>query len=118
MSVAETLEPTYTLGERIRRARMDRGWQQEDLARVVGVSRPQVSKWERNKAIPDIIEAVAIAEHTGKSLGWLCGVDTRFRCLSASVQVRALPPMLGELQLFDPDHPDTPDSAVLSLIQS
>lgn len=51
-------ELTYTcrmsdpvhIGERIRAARQDRGWTQEQLAEAVGVSRSAVAQWETGRA--------------------------------------------------------------------
>ena len=51
-------ELTYTrgmsdpvhIGERIRAARQDRGWTQEQLAGAVGVSRSAVAQWETGRA--------------------------------------------------------------------
>lgn len=43
-----------TLGERIQKERTARGLSQEALGERVGVSRQAVSKWEADKAIPDI----------------------------------------------------------------
>lgn len=55
-------------GDEIRKARKLAKMKQEDLAREVGVSRPQVSKWERGKAIPDILQWRAIGRATGVQL--------------------------------------------------
>ena len=38
------------IGERIRAARQDRGWTQEQLADAVGVSRSAVAQWETGRA--------------------------------------------------------------------
>lgn len=38
------------IGERIRAARQDRGWTQEQLAEAVGVSRSAVAQWETGRA--------------------------------------------------------------------
>jgi transcriptional regulator with XRE-family HTH domain len=38
------------IGERIRIARQDRGWTQEQLADAVGVSRSAVAQWETGRA--------------------------------------------------------------------
>ena len=42
----------HGMGERIRRARENRGISQEKLAEYVGVSRQAVSKWEKDLAVP------------------------------------------------------------------
>jgi transcriptional regulator with XRE-family HTH domain len=40
------------IGKAIARARQRKRWTQEDLARVVGVSRPTVADWERGEHYP------------------------------------------------------------------
>ena len=81
--ITQTLDPTLTLGERIAKARKDAGLDQQGLANMLGVSRPLVSKWERGKSIPDIVQSARLAEYTHVPLGWLAGVDARSRCSPA-----------------------------------
>lgn len=50
-----------TLGERIAALRKEKGLSQEALGELVGVSRQAVSKWESDKAVPDIQNCVAIS---------------------------------------------------------
>ena len=50
-----------TLGERIASLRKERGMSQETLGALVGVSRQAVSKWEADRAIPDVYNCVAIS---------------------------------------------------------
>lgn len=63
MSTQKT--PTYSLGERIRKAREDMGWYQSDLADGVKKSRETISNWESNKHRPSALELDFIAELTG-----------------------------------------------------
>lgn len=42
--------PPATAGARIRAARLERGWTQDDLAAAVGVSRSAVAQWETDRA--------------------------------------------------------------------
>lgn len=95
-----THELTWSLGDLIRKARTERGWKQEDLADALGVSRPLVSKWERNHAQPDLFEFAAIVRATtspwlaaegmelaltqgGRSSGWVTAADVRFASAAA-----------------------------------
>lgn len=57
-----TTEPRtrFTLGDNIRRARMDAGIDQYELATKIGKSRQVISKWEADKSIPDFISMQAI----------------------------------------------------------
>lgn len=62
----------HKMGDIIRKLRKEMGLGQEELAHIVGVSVPAVSKWECDKAYPDItlLPAIAKALHTN--------VDTLF----------------------------------------
>lgn len=75
-------DPDFTVGNRIAKRRRDLGIDQETLAREVGVSRPLVSKWERDKSLPDVDQARKLAQTLQCSFGWLCGVDARSRCFA------------------------------------
>lgn len=57
-----------TLGERISALRKEKGLSQEALGEQVGVSRQAVSKWESDKAVPDIQNCVAISKALGVPL--------------------------------------------------
>lgn len=58
--------PLPSLGKLIRRARFEADeMHQEQLAQAVGVSRPLVSKWERDLASPDAHQFRAIIAATG-----------------------------------------------------
>lgn len=57
-----------TLGERIAALRKDKGLSQEALGELVGVSRQAVSKWESDKAVPDIQNCIAMSKALGVTL--------------------------------------------------
>ena len=57
-----------TIGERINRARKDRGLTQEKLAEMMGVSSQAVSKWENDQSYPDITTLPKLAEIIGMSV--------------------------------------------------
>lgn len=67
--VAVQQQPTYTLGEHLRKARLDAEMEQADLADALDVSRQLISKWERNVSVPSVIQYRALARVTGA--GWL-----------------------------------------------
>ncbi|MEE1304008.1 MAG: helix-turn-helix transcriptional regulator [Agathobacter sp.] len=50
------------IGERIQEYRKACGLNQEEFAKQIGVSRQAVSKWERDKAYPDLDRIVSICE--------------------------------------------------------
>lgn len=81
----------FHVGDEIRKARMDARMEQAELARQVGVSRPLVSKWERNKSEPTISQFRAIARVTNAR--WL---------LQQALKLKLLPGAgLAELDLED-----------------
>ena len=61
--------PPYTLGEHLAKARKNAGLDQETLAEMCKVSRPLVSKWERNISVPNVVQFRAIIEATNAT--WL-----------------------------------------------
>ena len=60
-----------TIGEKILKLRKARGWNQEELAEQVGVSRQAVSRWESDSAKPDADKIVAICDLFGVSADYL-----------------------------------------------
>jgi transcriptional regulator with XRE-family HTH domain len=62
---------TGTFGERLQDLRVQRKESQETLARAAGVTSSSVSRWERNLAVPNSKELVAIAKHYKVSLDHL-----------------------------------------------
>lgn len=80
-----------SIGARIRAARLDRGWTQDDLAAAVGVSRSAVAQWETDRAgqiranLTRIAEVLAISvEHL------LYGEEKRAPAIAASGDELAL----------------------------
>src|SRR3954471_13510439 len=63
------------VGERIREARADRGWKQKELAAEVDVEPITVSRWERGATTPDLDVIRAVADATGKPLGYFIGEE-------------------------------------------
>ena len=64
-------------GKEIARLRKEKGFSQEKLAELLGVSRQAVTKWESGKTNPDTENLLAIAEIFGVSLDELCGAETK-----------------------------------------
>ncbi len=65
-----------TLGEKILSLRKARGWNQEELADRIGVSRQAVSRWESDSAKPDGDKIIAICREFGISADYLLGIDS------------------------------------------
>jgi transcriptional regulator with XRE-family HTH domain len=51
----------HKVGNRIGSLRKDRNMSQEELAAIVSVSRQTISKWETGDSLPDVYNAVALA---------------------------------------------------------
>lgn len=60
-----------TLGERIATLRKEKGLSQEGLGEQVGVSRQTVSKWEADRALPDVNNCVSMSRVFGVTLAQL-----------------------------------------------
>lgn len=50
-----------TFGEKLKQARKNAGYSQEELAEKLAVSRSAVAKWETDKGMPDISNIKMIA---------------------------------------------------------
>lgn len=80
------------LGTKIKEARAARGWKQKHLAAEVAVEPITVSRWERGATTPDLDVLRAVAEATGKPLGFF--VDDA----DARARVQASPDALERLE--------------------
>ena len=70
-----------TMGEKILNMRKARGWNQEELAERIGVTRQAVSRWESGAAKPDADKIIAICDLFGVSADYLlrdryCGEES------------------------------------------
>ncbi len=57
-----------SVGENIKRLRMDKGLSQLEIAVATGVSRPAIAQYERGTKIPNLLTGKAIAEVLGCTL--------------------------------------------------
>jgi DNA-binding XRE family transcriptional regulator len=48
-----SLHPDRTLGERIKKWRLEQGLFQKDLAKIIGVDEMTIVNWEKGKTMPD-----------------------------------------------------------------
>lgn len=72
MSTAENLRiPTWTVGDRLRKARESVEFEQAELAEAIGVSRATVSNYEGGRVAPRKIMLNAWALATGVPVEWL-----------------------------------------------
>lgn len=63
------------LGERVARARTERGWTQERLAEAIGIEPVTLSRWETGDRALSISALAAIADKLGVGLGDLLDVE-------------------------------------------
>ena len=64
-----------TMGEKILNLRKARGWNQEELAERIGVTRQAVSRWESGSAKPDADKIIAVCDLFGVSADYLLRDD-------------------------------------------
>ena len=104
-----------TTGERITKARKNRGLTQEKLAEIPGVSPQAVSSWERDEYLPDTKNLIALADALDVTLdsllrednGWEmgpvnCDPERMFTFVKGRAQVYCLPQtlkMLDEMRI-------------------
>jgi len=62
-----------TVGERIKEQRIKKGFSQEKVAELIGISRQAVTKWEAGQSVPSMANLMTLAELFGVSLGELTG---------------------------------------------
>ena len=65
------------IGERIRQLRLERGWTQETLANLLGVSRLAVARWETGERRPRKKYLDKLAEVFGLPMEELLGVELK-----------------------------------------
>lgn len=77
--------PTWTLGERIRKAREDAGLSQQQFADRLGVDRKSVTNWEGNRHAPRYRDVMLVSLVADVDLGWLAGDDYQPAAEPASI---------------------------------
>ena len=86
----------WTLGDRLQKTRRSAGLDQAAMALLVGTSRPNVSKWERNLGEPRVSQLMRWAEVTNVPAQWLLGIS---ELGSASPCFWPLPHIDGQMEL-------------------
>ena len=73
----ERFYPAWTLGDRIRKARLTTGMNQRDFAPLIGVKPGSLASWEADHSHPRDVVAIArrITMLTGVPAAWLLGLD-------------------------------------------
>lgn len=73
----ERFYPAWTLGDRIRKARMTTGLHQREFAQLIRVESGSLAAWETDRTIPRnmVVVAKSIENITGVPAAWLLGLD-------------------------------------------
>lgn len=73
----ERFYPAWTLGDRIRKARMTTGLHQREFAQLIKVESGSLAAWETDRTIPRnmVVVAKSIENITGVPAAWLLGLD-------------------------------------------
>ena len=66
-----------TIGEAIKKARKDRGYSRERLARACGIARETIRKWEDGENSPTLVLLIPVANVLKISLDELVGRSNR-----------------------------------------
>lgn len=64
-----------SIGERIHVSRLRKRLGQSELAELIGVSRPLVSKWERGASVPDLSQKLRLARLLDLPVDLFCDGD-------------------------------------------
>lgn len=63
------------IGDRLKKARTEKGFTQEQIAEELGVSRQSISHWENNRSYPDIVSVIKLSDLYSVSLDELLKED-------------------------------------------
>lgn len=73
------------LGERIKNARLEKGWTQKELAKEVGVTAQAVSGWEGDKNLPDLATCRRLYEMLGIPAEAFLGLESKKRVDTSAI---------------------------------
>ena len=63
------------IGTALKQQRELSGISQSELARATGIKQQNISRWESNAHIPDVLECLKLAKYYGITIEELIGVD-------------------------------------------
>lgn len=93
------------VGARLRRIREHNGWSQKELADRLGVTAPQLSRWENGKILPDTDSQVDICDGVFTSLDELIrGIGQVRGKLAVDVDLRELCRSIEQLDVHYRKH--------------
>ncbi len=94
LSISTNEELCAVVAERLMQRRKAAGWNQEELAARLGLSRQSVSKWECGDCLPDTVNLLALARLYGTSVDELLGREVTDNKEAASGAASAEDPAL------------------------
>ena len=65
----------FDIGKALISHREAKGLSQSDLARATGLKQQNISRWEHNTHIPDVLECAILAQFYGISIDYLIGFE-------------------------------------------
>jgi transcriptional regulator with XRE-family HTH domain len=63
--------PEFTMGDRIRRARMNAGYKQQDIEDETGISRNSITAWEHDARMPSAALLRVLANYLNVPVEWI-----------------------------------------------
>ena len=76
-----------TLGQKIKEIRKRMGLSQEQLGKIINVSRQAITKWERDEGIPDISNLKELSTILGVTVDYLISNNTTLPSLSMKIKL-------------------------------
>lgn len=90
----------FTLAEKIKLLRENRGMTQAELARILGLSRSGVNAWEMGLSIPSTQYVVALAKTFNVSADYLLGLDNTSTISVKGLSQKQVSAVLDVIQCF------------------
>ncbi len=63
------------IGEGLKQQRMRLGISQSELAKATGIKQQNISRWENNTHIPDVMQCLILAKYYGITIEELIGAN-------------------------------------------
>lgn len=101
------------IGERIIRLRKDKGWSQNELAKMLGTSGPIIGRYERNEMVPSVEVAKKLADAFETTLDYL--VDETGK--QAEIKDKAMLNRVVEIEHLDQEDKNTVLRVIDSLLR-
>lgn len=101
------------IGERLNRLRKEKGWSQNDLAKMVGTSGPIIGRYERGEMVPSVEVAKKLADAFDTTLDYL--VDETGR--QVEIKDKAMLNRIVEIECLDQEDKTTVLRVIDSLLR-